>query len=91
MPYALYQNGYAIYGVGDTPADARRDAMEWVENPPDALKAELLEFPQEEIDGNLYIRYCTLTVMEEVLRKSGGIPYIINKNGVLQTPKEEDD
>jgi len=51
--YAVLQIGHAVYGVGETPDDAVRDAAEWLEQPWEVVPL------REAVYGDLVIVPCS--------------------------------
>jgi hypothetical protein len=99
--YALYQSGYNIFGVGETPAEARKDAEEWIDftpinkdgdsltiSKPDMLSmVPILERDEGEITGHLYIRPCTKRLVRVVMT-GAFVPYDVTEAGTLDIINE---
>jgi hypothetical protein len=85
--FALYQSGYAVFGVGETEDQARSNALQWLDNPEDAKTAELLTGPgHSEVHGVLYVRQCTDRLAMAVQGSGGNLPFILKDDGVLDLP-----
>jgi len=78
--YAVYQYGYAIFGIGVTREEAIADANNYGEFPPD-----LPDYNGENVSGNSYVIEITDRLYEEVDRIGGvdvcfermpGYPYV---------------
>ena len=81
--YAVYQSGYAIFGVGLTHADAIADAKEWLDESTNL--AEIINPGQTrgEVHGALYIRPCTEALAVEVTQFGGNILWDLTEDGTL--------
>lgn len=85
MTFAIVQNGYAIFGVGDTLQEAYRDAQEWTEN-----MLPLAELPStSNISGELYWARITDALAAQVRKRGGDIAWGELPNGTLCTLAEE--
>jgi len=57
--FLLYREGYEIYGVGETPEAAKKDASEWLDDGiEEAWRAEMIE-KDGGVLGKLYVSKCT--------------------------------
>jgi hypothetical protein len=83
MFYAVYQSGYEIMGVGETMAVAIMDAEAWLGHVIASLTPYGLEGPRGEMRGQWYLRPCTQEVYEEVHRRGGSTPYVIDDAGCI--------
>lgn len=78
--YAVWQNGYVIYGLGKTRDEAIEAAKEWVENP-DELEEELKEICDSFV-GDMVVIQVTKDVKEAVDTYGGDV-------GIV--PRDSDD
>jgi hypothetical protein len=85
MPYAIVQNGHAIFGVGDTPSAAYRDAKEWTDDLP--AFEELSRTPL--MDGKMFWAKITPALARQVNHGSGDIAWGELPDGTLCTVAEE--
>jgi hypothetical protein len=85
MTYAIVQNGYAIFGTGDTLEAAYRDAQKWVDDlcPLD----ELTNDPDK--DGDMFWATITPALAEEVDERGGDIAWGKLSDGTLCTIAEQ--
>ncbi len=65
--YAVYQYGYAIFGIGTTTDDAIEDAKQYA----DDLPNEIPMYAGQNIDGTMYLIVVTDRLYEEVARIGG--------------------
>ncbi len=81
--FAVFREGYEIYGVGETPEAARKDASEWlVEDREEAEGAEMIEHGPGVL-GKVYIGRCTerlAVALQEDIRE---LVYDWNEDGLL--------
>lgn len=71
MPYAVIQDGLAIFGVGDTEKAAIADASEWVDDP-----ATLIDLPSKApFAGEMFVGACTEALVAKVKKDGGAIAY----------------
>ncbi len=87
MPYAVVQDGYAVFGVGETELEAIADARQWVSDP-DSLKY-LPGWPN--FRGDTYISLCTDALVAAVKRDGGQIKHTLHTDGVVYLDDELDD
>jgi hypothetical protein len=82
MAYAVYQAGQAIWGVGDTRAEAQEDAARWLDTGtvPVILNAPP---PSREAAGTLYLRECSDALAAHVQEHGGEVAYSVGADGVL--------
>jgi hypothetical protein len=74
--YAVYQEGFAIYGVGHTRDDAIADAVEWLADGVDSLEGDLKELSYGNIvQGDMVIGECTPELYELVKNTGGDCNY----------------
>jgi len=94
MPYAIYQSGYCIIGVGQTPDEARAHAREWLADP-DAVLAACLERDHTgargDTTGVVYLRPCTERLCDEVEANGGELRYAVNEEGLLDLIDEDNE
>lgn len=86
MPYAVIQDGYAVFGTGNTKEEAINDARQWVDNP-DALD-DLKDRPSNV--GAFYITDCTEALVAEVEKHGGNIRLATKRDGTACLPSEDD-
>jgi len=86
MPYAVIQDGYAIFGTGNTKEDAIADAAKWVDNQ-DALD-DIGDRPAHV--GDFYIADCTEALVAEVEKYGGNIRFAAKRDGTACLPSEDD-
>ena len=87
--YAVYQSGYAIYGVGETREEAIARAARFLDADTDL--SSIHEATQRgEVYGDLYIRTCSATLAEAVNTEGGDQLYEINEDDVLVLTSELD-
>jgi len=89
MPYALIQRGYAIFGVGETPDEARADAAQWLDGDDErGLSGHDVAMAVAEsgniggVDGELVVLQCTAALIEYV-REHGTTTYHFTDDGIL--------
>jgi hypothetical protein len=88
--FVLYRKGYEIYGVGETPEDARRDTAEWLDDGlEEAEKAEMVE-PDGGVIGRLYISKCTDRLASALKEDNGDLVFDWNEDGLLDIVEGED-
>mgnify|MGYP001572811379 CR=1 FL=1 len=80
--YAIYQSGYAVYGVGRTPLGALREANKWLDAP---VRLADLDTPSEngEVDGRFVLRRCSQALYNEVRNSGGDVHYTIEHGELL--------
>jgi hypothetical protein len=87
--FVLYREGYEIYGVGETPEEAKRDAVEWLDGGmEEAERAEMVERAGGVI-GKLYISKCTDRLAEALGEDAGDLVFDWNENGLLDVVEGE--
>ena len=82
---AVYQNGYAIFGIGKTDDEAIADAMEWVDDP-EELK-EQIEAGQKNVHGDMKLIIISRALRDAVIEHGGDIA-IINDDGIYRSEQE---
>jgi hypothetical protein len=86
--FALYQAGSHILGTGETANGARLDALQWLNDPEEAMRARLLRGTRHrEERGELYVRPCTSRLLGRVAMLGGELPFTVNDQGVLDLPE----
>jgi hypothetical protein len=89
MPYAIYQSGQSLFGVGATLAEALSEATTWIDPQidgeawQDRLHICTAQSGAGEISGHLYARPCTPQLLHEVNAHGGDCVYIVNADGLL--------
>ena len=73
--YAVIQLGYAIFGTGQTEAEALADARQWVDNPA-TLDTDIVPVAQA-MDGDLVCIECTQKLHDLVQEHGGDVVYEI--------------
>lgn len=86
--YAVYQSGYAIFGVGMTIEAAITDAMEWLDADTDPEEIEAISHQHGEVNGTLYVRQCSARLAEAVKAEGGDIDYDVDADGILRLEEE---
>lgn len=66
--YAVYQYGYAIFGIGHTEKEAIKDAQQYGDEIPD----EIPEYKGQNVDGALYIIEITDSLYAELDQNGWG-------------------
>jgi hypothetical protein len=81
--FVLYREGYEIYGVGETPEEAKRDALEWLDG--GIEEAEKAEIGQHDIPvvGKLYIGECTDRLAAALRDDKEELVFDLNEVGLL--------
>jgi len=88
--FVLYREGYEIYGVGETPEEAKRDALEWLDGGiAEAEKAEKAERDGGVI-GKLYIGTCTDRLAAALMEEREELVFDWNEDGLLDLVEGED-
>jgi hypothetical protein len=88
--FVLYREGYEIYGVGDTPEEAQKDASEWLEDGiEEAKKAEMVR-QDGGVVGKLYISKCTDRLASALKEDNGDLVFDWNEDGLLDIVEGED-
>ena len=82
---AVYQNGYAIFGMGKTDEEAIADAMQWVDEP-DELKARI-ESGQRNVHGDMKLITISSALRDAVIEHGGDIA-IIEDQGIYRSEEE---
>lgn len=82
---AVYQNGYAIFGIGKTDEEAIADAMQWVDEP-DELR-ESIEQGQKNVHGDMKLITISRALRDAVIEQGGDIA-IINDEGIYRSEEE---
>lgn len=82
MKYALIQNGYAIFGVGNTEDEACENAREWLENPDEAI-ARAKENEIVAPYGEFFIAPITDELAEKVEIVGGDVTFFPNDDGIF--------
>ncbi len=85
MPYAVVQDGYAIFGVGSTEAEAIKDARHWSSDP-DEFK-DLPDRPN--FAGDMYVTECTAALAATVKVNGGQVAHTL-RDGVVYLDDELD-
>ncbi len=85
--YAVYQIGYAIFGVGATPDAARADASQWMAGGEEAAAAVPMYRRGEAIDGDVVIVPCSDALASQVMAQ-GGADGFLEMDGGLVTVEE---
>ena len=85
--YAVYQIGYAIFGVGATPDAARADAAQWLVGGEEAAAAVPMYRRGEAIDGDVVIVPCSDALASQVMAQ-GGSDGFLEMDGGLVTVEE---
>lgn len=78
--YAVIQNGYAIFGVGETEEEAREDAAQWLDDSKESLKQE------SGIDGGICCVNCTKS-LHDAVKENGTLTWADHNDGIC-LPKE---
>ena len=60
--YAVYQYGYAIFGIGNSREEAIEDARQYAEDIPDSVE----DYSGQNVDGELYIIEITDDLYTEI-------------------------
>lgn len=88
--YALYQAGYAIYGVGASPDEAKADAREWLD-----ADTDLTDIPTNAghgaLSGTLCLQRCTARLADAVRLEGGDQFYRTTDNGILDLDDEDEE
>lgn len=89
--YALYQSGFSIAGVGQTIADTKEDASEWLDDGTDLDAVEILDVGSQRAEeyGALYVRPCTVRLAQGVEAHGGDCLYAVNDAGFLDLFEDE--
>jgi hypothetical protein len=88
--FVLYRQGYEIYGVGETPQEAMKDAGQWLEDGiEEAQRAEMVE-RDGGVVGKLYISKCTHRLASALIADSGDLVFDWNEDGLLDMVEGED-
>lgn len=74
MPYAIIQNGYAIFGVGETKDETYANAREWTDDLPEEVPTSTNTI------GDFFIVDATQRLVDAVNEKGGQIPYVVKGN-----------
>lgn len=85
--YAVYQIGYCIFGVGETPDAARSDAAQWMDGGAAAADAVPMYRRGEAVDGDVVIVPCTDALAAQVMAQ-GGADGFLEMGGGLCTTEE---
>jgi len=83
--FAVYQDGFAIFGIGATEDAAINDAKQWVDEP-DNLKSEIES--AKGFHGDMKIIRISNEVKLAVENHGGNIGIICDDNGIYRTEKE---
>lgn len=82
--YAVVQDGYAVFGIGDTKADAIADAIAW------GCTENLSDLPSRaNAIGDFYIAPCTEALAKAVQTDGGDITFWRRADGVVCLPDED--
>jgi len=84
----VVQDGYAVFGVGRSVADAIADAKQWVDDP-DVLEAEIAG-GESGRDGDMIMMDCSKKYYEAVRAGADYDGYLEDENGCVITPEEYD-
>ncbi len=83
--FAVYQNGYTIYGTGETKADAIENAKKWMDRGLGVLEEIIIEMPQDVNDGDLCIAKCDLDLHKAFMEEDGDFTYYYNHDKNILT------
>ena len=86
MTIAVYQCGYAVFGLGETLAEAVDDANRWCD--PAIEQAAVVKGGGQELDGCMYWLPCTDRLADEVRDVGGTFAYHMNEHGLLDLPDD---
>jgi predicted RNase H-like HicB family nuclease len=81
--FVLYREGYEIYGVGETPEEAMKDASEWLDDGiEEARGAEMIE-QDGGVLGKLYVSMCTDRLASALKEEDRDLVFDWNEDGLL--------
>ena len=84
--FAVYQNGFAIFGTGATEEAAVEDAKQWVDEP-DNLKSDI-ESGRRGFNGDMKIIRISKSLKEDVEKLGGSILMIEDADGIYRSEEE---
>ena len=88
--FVLYREGYEIYGVGETPEEAKEDARVWLDDGiEEAMRAEMIE-KDSGVFGKLYISKCTDRLATALQEDNRDLVFDWNEDGLLDIVEGED-
>jgi hypothetical protein len=88
--FVLYRKGYEIFGVGETPGDAKRDAGEWLDDGMEEAETAEMAEPDGGVIGGLYISKCTDRLASALKEDNGDLVFDWNEDGLLDIVEGED-
>lgn len=83
--FAVYQDGFAIFGTGATEESAIDDAKQWVDEPDD-LKSEIES--ARGFHGDMKLIRISKPLKEDVEKRGGNIPIIKDDDGIYRSEEE---
>lgn len=84
--YAVYQDGYGIFGIGGTESEAIEDAKQWVDEP-DNLESEIES--ARGFHGDMKIIKISRSLKEDVEKRGGNILIIKDGAGIYRSEREQ--
>jgi hypothetical protein len=87
--FVLYREGYEIYGVGETPEAAKKDASEWLDDGiGEASGAEMTE-KDGGVLGKVYVSKCTDRLALALKEDIRDLVFDWNEDGLLDVIEGE--
>jgi len=86
MKKAVYQVGYAVYGVGETEQAALEDAVEWIEGVSSAEDVAALLVPEHEAANGGFVLVDITDAAAKAVAEHGGDITFGDMNGALCLP-----
>lgn len=83
--FAVYQDGFAIFGTGATEEAAIEDAKQWVDEP-DNLKSEIESAPG--FHGDMKVIRISQSLKDDVDKRGGNILVIKDDDGIYRSEEE---
>ncbi|MHC1744503.1 MAG: hypothetical protein AB9873_15945 [Syntrophobacteraceae bacterium] len=88
--FVLYREGYEIYGVGETPEEARKDASEWLDDGIEEAEGAAMIEQDSGVLGKLYVSKCTDRLASALKADDRDLVFDWNEEGLLDLVEGED-
>jgi hypothetical protein len=88
--FVLYREGYEIYGVGETPEEAKKDASEWLDGGAEEARGAEMGEQDGGLLGKLYVSKCTERLASTLKEDNRDLVFDWNEDGLLDIVEGED-